>query len=235
MLTKNPHRPKLKGLIDAVRAVNKPIFSPDRWTGPAAFQSDIYPDRWTADRMREGKGVTHAYRDTVRTPSVPAFVVSAKQILKNLNSVSRVARTPATGTNNVALGTRASNKRNADVIDLLSSSPKRKKTEPPLTPNVIDLTQDDESATKFVSSRRPPSRSALANITNCGTGVRTLRINSFLFGSKVGVHAILWEQIAPVLSQTASSLWRNALLWPRQDTCIIYIYLFFSGFYVDQS
>lgn len=172
MLTGESPRPKLKGLIDAVRAVDKPISYPDRWTGPAAFKSDIYPDHWTADRMREGKGVSQAYRDTVRTPSVPAFVVSAEQIIKNISSMTREqrsARTPATGTNNVVLGSRASNKRNADVVDL-SSSPKRAKTEPTPTPNVIDLTQDDESSTKFVPSRRRPSRPALANITNQSTG-----------------------------------------------------------------
>ena len=122
--------------------------------------------------MRERKGVTQIYRDTYRTPSVPAFVVSAKQLIKNVNSITRgqhSTRTPATGTNNVALGPRASNKRNA-VIDLLSSSPKRAKTEPPATPNVIDLTQDDEPTTRFVPTRRPPSRPALANITNRGRG-----------------------------------------------------------------
>ncbi len=123
--------------------------------------------------MRERKGVTQIYRDTDRTPSVPAFVVSAKQLIRNVNSITRgqhSTRTPATGTNNVALGPRASNKRNTDLIDLLSSSPKRAKTEPPATPNVIDLTLDDEPTTKFVPTRRPPSRPALANITNRGPG-----------------------------------------------------------------
>lgn len=125
--------------------------------------------------MRERKGVTQAYRDTGRTPSVPAFVVSAKQLIKNVNAVTRGQRSrrpPATGTKNVALGPRASNKRNADVIDLLSSSPKRAKTEPPATHNVIDLTQDDGPTIKSTPSRRPSSRPALANITNHGTGPR---------------------------------------------------------------
>lgn len=121
--------------------------------------------------MRQRKGVTQAYRDADRAPEVPAFVVSAKQIIKNVSSMTREqrsARTPATSTNKVALGPRPSNKRNADVVDLLSSSPKRAKTEPPPTPNVIDLTQDDEASTKFVPSRRPPSRPALADISNRG-------------------------------------------------------------------
>ncbi len=123
--------------------------------------------------MRERKGVTHAYRDGSRTPSVPAFVVSAKQLLENVSSIARaqrIARTPATGTNNVVLGSRTSNKRSADVIDLLSSSPKRAKTEPRATPNVIDLTQEDEPSVKFVPSYRLPMRPALANGTNRGTG-----------------------------------------------------------------
>ena len=122
--------------------------------------------------MREPKGVTDAYRDGVRSPAVPAFVVSAKQLIKNLNPTirgQRSARPPTTGSNNVALGSRATNKRNAEVIDLLSSSPKRAKTEQPAAPDVIDLTQDDEPTTKFVPTRPPPSRPALANITNRGT------------------------------------------------------------------
>lgn len=122
--------------------------------------------------MRQRKGVTQAYRDADRTPEVPAFVVSAKQILKNVRSMTRPAHTPATSTNRVALGPRSSNKRNADVVDLLSSSPKRAKTEPPPTPNVIDLTQDDESSTQFVPSRRLPLRPALADISNRGASNR---------------------------------------------------------------
>ena len=123
--------------------------------------------------MGERTGVTHAYRDVVRTPSVPAFVVSAKQIIKNIDSITRgqcSARTPATSTNNVALGPRASIKRPADVITLSPSSPKRAKTDPPATPNVIDLTQDDELTGRSTPSPPPLSRPALASITNRGTG-----------------------------------------------------------------
>ncbi|CAF9913115.1 MAG: hypothetical protein ALECFALPRED_008638 [Alectoria fallacina] len=170
---------KLKGLINAVRAIDKPISYPDRWTGPAAFTSGIYPDHWKADHMRQRKGVSQAYRDGVITPSVPAFVVSAKQLIKNVDSITRgqhSVRTPATGTNNVALGPRTSNKRNAETVDLLSSSPKRAKTEPPVTPNVIDLTQDEEpTTTRFIPTHRLPLRPALANITNHGTGPKALQ------------------------------------------------------------
>lgn len=128
--------------------------------------------------MRARKGVTQAYRDAGRTPSVPAFVVSAKQLTKNVNSITRrqrSARPPATGTNNTALGPRASNKRNADVMDTVSSSPKRAKTELPVIPNVIDLTQDDEPTTEFIPSRRLPLRPALANITNRDTVPKSSR------------------------------------------------------------
>ena len=173
----NARRPKLKGLINAVRAIDKPTSYPDRWTGPAAFKSKIYPDHWKADYMRQRKGVSQAYRDGGITPSVPAFVVSAKQLIKNLDSITRgqhSVRTPATGTNNVALGPRTSNKRNAEIVDLLSSSPKRAKTEPPVTSNVIDLTQDEEpTTTRFIPTHRLPLRPALANITNHGAGPKT--------------------------------------------------------------
>lgn len=134
--------------------------------------------------MRAKKGVTQAYREAGRTPSVPPFVVSAKQLIKNLDTVTRgerSARTPATGTNMLALGLPNSNKRVADAIDVLARSPKRAKTELPATSNVIDLTQDDEPTTTSVPRRRLPLRPPLANITNRGTGPknsRKLRKNS---------------------------------------------------------
>ena len=40
-------------------------------------------------------------------------------------------------------------------------------------------------------------------------GVRTFRSKRFLFGSKVGVHAILWEQIAAVVSRKLHHLWET--------------------------
>ena len=166
----------MKGLIDAVRAAIKPASYPDRWNGPAAYQSDIYPDHWRADRRREQKGVTQAYQDGIRSPCVPAFIVSARQLIENINSVSRgkcAAPTPATGTNNVALGPRGSKKRNPDVIDLVSSSPKRAKTELPSRPNIIDLTQEDvTTTTKFVPTNLP-LRPALTEITNLGPNTKS--------------------------------------------------------------
>ena len=40
--------------------------------------------------------------------------------------------------------------------------------------------------------------------------VHTFWTNSFLFGSKFGIYTVLWEQIAPVLSQNVLSLGQNA-------------------------
>ena len=189
---------------------------PDRWTGPAAFQSDIYPDHWTADRMRKTKGVSQAYRDGIRMPSVPAFVVSAKQLINNLDSTTRAphsTHTPATGTNNVALGSRASKKRNADIIDLVSSSPKRAKTEPPAPATVIDLTQDDDATTKFVptdTTRRISSRPALTDITNGGAGLkpsqhRKRRKKSARFPREQNIHAESLGTLAKIASKLRAS------------------------------
>lgn len=125
--------------------------------------------------MRERTRVTQVYRDVDRTPSVPAFVVSAKQIISDIDSITRgqrTARTPATGTNNEVLEPRASNKRNADAMSLVFFSPKRARTRSPATPTVIDLTQDDEPSSEFIPSRRPTSRPALADITNRGSQKR---------------------------------------------------------------
>ena len=184
---------------------------PDRWTGPAAYKSNIYPDRWIADRMREPKGVTDAYRDGIKPPSVPAFVVSAKQLIKNLNSTTRGQRsagTPTTGANNVALGARATNKRNADdIIDLVSSSPKRAKTEQPATRSVIDLTQDDEPTTKFLPTRRLPLRAA-PNSTNRGTGPKPSQKRR-KSTRRVQLQAIHGESLG-VLAKVASKLRASA-------------------------
>lgn len=123
--------------------------------------------------MRERRGVTQAYGDFGRTPSIPAFVVSAKQLVKNINSMARgqqSARTTATGTNNLALRPRASTKRTADLTDHLSSSSKRAKTEPPAASDVIDLTQDEEPTPKLIASRRLPLQPVHANTMNRGPG-----------------------------------------------------------------
>ena len=118
--------------------------------------------------MRARKGISQAYRDFGKYPSVPPFVISAKQRLNDSESISRghnPARPPARDTENSPLRPRVSNKRNSDVIGVLSSSPKRAKTEPSSTPNIVDLTQDDEPESAFIPSRRPRPRPALADVT----------------------------------------------------------------------
>ena len=116
--------------------------------------------------MRARKGISQAYRDFGKTPSVPPFVITAKQLINNIKSISRgqnPARPPAA--ENSPLRPRASNKRNSDVIGVLSSSPKRAKTEPSSTPKIVDLTQDDEPESTFIPNRCPRPRPALADIT----------------------------------------------------------------------
>ena len=118
--------------------------------------------------MRARKGINQAYRDFGRTPSVPPFVVSAKQITNNIKSISHgqnPARPPAAGTEKSPPRPHVSKKRNSDAIGVLSSSPKRSKTEPPSTPNIIDLTQDDEPKSTFIPSSRAQPRPALADLT----------------------------------------------------------------------
>ncbi|KAM0798003.1 hypothetical protein BDR22DRAFT_974917 [Usnea florida] len=159
---------KLKSLIDAVRNANKPVSYPDRWTGPAAFQSDTYPDRWRAEDTRIRKGPSQAYRGFGKTPSVPAFVVPAGQLIDNAKSISRAqnsARPPAAGIENAPLRPRVSNKRSSDVIGALSSSTKRAKIEPYSIPNIVDLTQEDEHDSRSIPSRRPRPQPALTDHT----------------------------------------------------------------------
>ena len=135
--------------------------------------------------------------------------MSATELIKNTDPTTRgqhPARTPATGTNNEALGRRASNKRHVDVTDLLSSSPKRTKTEAP--PNVIDLTQDDEPITKFISTnRRLPLRPALANVTNRSTGAKTSqkRRKSTHFMREQDIHRESIGTLAKIASKLRAS------------------------------
>ena len=121
------------------------------------------------------------YKDADGAVSVPAFVVPASQIIQNMGGLPRVRGTPApavsfvagTGSNRLPLGSRTNKRTGTEAMDLLSPSPKRTKTEgptssllskPPPT-GIIDLTQDDEP-TKYIPTRRQPTRPALANISN---------------------------------------------------------------------
>ena len=172
--------PKLYDLIKAVRAVNAPASYPDRWSGPAAFQSSIYPDRWRPDLMRQHKGVSQAYRAAATPPSVPAFVVSATQLVRNMNpnraEVPRPSPQPfpkSTGSNRIPLGPVSGNKRPSASVNLHSSSPKRAKTEAPSSvgqdfsqENIIDLTQGDEEPITYVRTRQRQHRNVSATANN---------------------------------------------------------------------
>ncbi|MCJ1453277.1 hypothetical protein MMC28_003623 [Mycoblastus sanguinarius] len=176
---------KLKGLIDALRTADTAATYPDRWTGPAAYQSDIYPDRWVVGNTTQPRGVMQSYRAAERHPSVPAFVISADQLIKNINALSRGQSTNELGRNATQISTistdRQSNKRSGDVsMDLVSSSPKRVKTELPATlpapaqkqGSFIDLTQDEPV---YLPSSQQCTRPALASISNNARGKRPPR------------------------------------------------------------
>ncbi|KAL9599415.1 MAG: hypothetical protein Q9219_003852 [cf. Caloplaca sp. 3 TL-2023] len=149
---------RLLHLIDAVVLAENKFGYPDRWDGRAAFQSTIYPDTWTAAHASRKEKVT-AYDDDSRAPSVPAFVVSATDIVRNLtNSRSRRGRKGATnysarpapshtyarGANLQPLGERSTNKRTASSQLPENESFKRPKTEGIATP-VIDLTMEENT------------------------------------------------------------------------------------------
>ena len=159
--------PKLKNLIDAVRKAEFPSY-PNRSSGPDAWTSPIYPDRYHAEQQRARKGVAQAYKETDiahRAATVPAFVVPAKQLIDNIRNGSRaVARfTPP-----------SSGKRgHENFIDLTQDSRKRLKTKEPSysqgsnyarTPSYVDLTQDElvKTPEKKLATNRP----ALVDISN---------------------------------------------------------------------
>ncbi|KAK3170713.1 hypothetical protein OEA41_002795 [Lepraria neglecta] len=214
---------KLKRLIDTVRAVNGAVSYPDRWTGPAAFQGSIYPDRWSAESTRLRKGVVRGYQDTDRAVSVPAFVVTASQILRNMNGPPRVRGTPAvsfaagTGSNRMPLGLRSNKRTGDELIDLGSSSPKRAKTEAPSTPaisgssqsNCIDLTQDDKPVT-YVPTRRQPTRPALANISNNATGGNRTSKKQVVRRQRVTHERMVHRETTRVLAKIANKLRASA-------------------------
>lgn len=95
---------------------------------------------------------------------MPAFVVNATQILKNINNLPRARGTAAapairgTGSNRIPLGPVSGNKRRGDeIINVLSSTPKRQKSEHPRQPySIIDL----DDPVEYVPTSRPRPRQA---------------------------------------------------------------------------
>ena len=173
-------------LINAVKDAVQPVTYPDRYKGAAAYHSSIYPDRWVAETARAKKGVTHIYRNAEPPPSVPVFAKPAKQIIQEMNRLSRgPADAPTanlvsgtvykatTSTNREPLKPPSNNKRTTpSYVDLTDSSPKRTKNEEPTQPThrltredqIIDLTGGHHI--QYVPTQRLPTRPALANITD---------------------------------------------------------------------
>ncbi|KAL8783824.1 MAG: hypothetical protein Q9213_004370 [Squamulea squamosa] len=122
---------KLLHLVDAVATANNKFGYPDRWDGPAAFQSTIYPDHWTPAHASRKAQVSSfgKYEEFDRHPAVPAFAASAADIVRNLKSQSK----HASGSNRQPLGKRSEasiNSTNKRLSAPLADKPaKRFKTE----------------------------------------------------------------------------------------------------------
>ncbi|KAL8963098.1 MAG: hypothetical protein Q9193_000591 [Seirophora villosa] len=128
---------KLLHLIDAVVMANNKFGYPDRWDGPAAFQSTVYPDTWTAAHAARRDSRAHAtpYDDDEAEPAtVPEFAASAANLIRNLSSLSwtkPMKARDASGADWESLGERALNKRTAAVELPENQSFKRPKLETP--------------------------------------------------------------------------------------------------------
>lgn len=110
---------------------------PDYWDGPAAFQSSVYPDTWTpahAARQEHRQRNAMSYDDEARPPTVPAFAVSATEIVRTLNKNAQNWQKSknwrqTTGANREPLRERSNKKRTAGVQLLEDQSFKRPKVE----------------------------------------------------------------------------------------------------------
>ena len=124
---------------------------PDRWTGPAAYQSTgIYPDRWPAESERFSEGVSHAYKYSETVKAVPAFVTQPKDIIKQLSQISRpsVKRGLNDSTISIEYGLKRLKREDSAVHSIVGS----------LSNHVIDLTLDEKEDSGL--------RNALQPITN---------------------------------------------------------------------
>ncbi|KAL8942812.1 MAG: hypothetical protein Q9211_001241 [Gyalolechia sp. 1 TL-2023] len=143
---------------------------PDRWDGPAAFHSTIYPDTWTPAHAarKEQKTSPMQYDDLAKAPTVPAFAPGAMEIIRNLTGKPKRTKKennkrssrPSTrglrtsGANLEPLGQRVVNKRAATVQLPENQSFKRLKIEDMSSQcNLIDLTQDQTPPTQSNVSR----------------------------------------------------------------------------------
>ena len=119
-------------------------------------------DHWEpAYEQRAKKGVTHAYRDAARHPSVPAFVVSAEEIIRDLNEIKISSQ--------AAVQIHPARKRMIDENASQETLSKKLKVELPRSSTtnghtVIDLTGD--TPIEYAPTRLHTLRLPLANITN---------------------------------------------------------------------
>lgn len=159
---------------------------PDRWDGSAAFQSTLYPDSWTAAHAarKERKSNSMPYDDEAKPLAIPAFVVAATEIVRNLarNSKRTAKGVPGistrpmpanirtTGANIHPLGERSVNKRTAATQLPENESFKRPKLEASSQADLIDLTQDENA---------PPARRPKSNVSRhvAANGHRLNRLN----------------------------------------------------------
>ncbi|KAL8673645.1 MAG: hypothetical protein Q9168_001951 [Polycauliona sp. 1 TL-2023] len=119
---------KLVHLLDAVVLANNRFGYPDRWDGPAAFQSTLYPDQWTSAHATRKKQTVNSkdYQDVEKYPAVPAFASSAVEILKDLKTRTKFA----SGSNREPLGERSAASLNKRPSAPMQDKPaKRVKTE----------------------------------------------------------------------------------------------------------
>ncbi len=136
-------------------------------------------DHWEpANEQRARKGVVQAYRDAGRHPVVPAFVISADQLTRNMNRTKNsnhhgYSYAGSETSIQIHLPRKRVNEENA----YQETSSKKLKLEAPNSPNiddriVIDLT-DDDTPIMLSPIRLQTPGSALSNITNRANQVPT--------------------------------------------------------------
>ncbi|KAL8856052.1 MAG: hypothetical protein Q9178_007308 [Gyalolechia marmorata] len=153
---------KLLHLIDAVVLAENKSGYPDRWDGPAAFRSTLYPDHWTsahASRKEHANGL-NAYGDLHRHPTVPAFAASAAEIARSLTAQPK----HASGSNRQPLGERGDASLNKRPAAPLPQQPaKRSKTEVSGSFTYVSTTTTTHVSGLPKSTRRRPRRTAAIN------------------------------------------------------------------------
>ncbi|KAI4284636.1 MAG: hypothetical protein L6R38_001266 [Xanthoria sp. 2 TBL-2021] len=146
---------KLVHLIDAVVLAKNKFGYPDRWDGPAAFQSTLYPDHWTAAHASRKEYISglNNYEDVDKHPGVPAFAASAADILKDL----KTRRKHVSGSNREPLGERTAASLNKRTSAPLQDKPaKRFKTEVTGSFTYVSTSTTHVTNVRHTSHRAPP-------------------------------------------------------------------------------